>query len=71
MNYWLEEIFVTERCSDIQREVEHSRHVRQARPKRDWFEKGKYELGLWFLSIGEHLCQEYDPKDTKTALRGI
>jgi hypothetical protein len=71
MNYWHVEVYVEERCADIQREVASLRQVRQATADIGWFEQRIFSLGLWLVAIGERLCQRYETTGTKASLMNI
>jgi len=72
MDYnWHVEVFIVERCADIQREITSFRQTRQVLPDVGWFGKNMLSLGLWLVAIGERLCQRYEVSETKTVLNGF
>lgn len=71
MNYWHETLFVEERCADIRREVARNRQIRQAQLGQGWFGQRMLSLGIWLVSVGEHLCRRYETAETPTAFISI
>lgn len=71
MDFWLIELWTSERRADIQREVVRFRVSAQALPEQNWFGQRMHALGLLLVSTGERLCQRYSWNESKTVLKGL
>ena len=63
MQHPLPEIFVAQKRADIQREIEHSKLIREAKqanaPLPGWAADKMHDLSVWMMCTGERLHERY------------
>jgi hypothetical protein len=63
MQHPFPEIFVAQKQADTQREIEHSKLVREAKyaisPLQGWAVNKMHDLSVWMMCTGERLHEHY------------